>query len=365
MFVEGENGGLIYNLKDGNMYGLAKGESDLVGRAEAGCEMQKEAISTILNELAALDLGFFSEQHYFIDKMRPYSRYILSRHDLKAPNIVMAYLQITGRCNNSQDVCEGYFCAPCRCGHNNQGVLTVQQWSEIIDKLYDAGVRTFVLTGGDIYLYSGFRKILEYLLNKKVQVVLVLNHLTDLTAIVNENVSFVLFPCVNDGMNLEKSAVPVGTDINVLCHEKVTEEQKQYYEKAGMKIIDIKSCQFSITEDVLTACSMEKFYARKDSDACLNGRVYIDCEGNVIPCLERRDMVVGNLIYEDFYYVLKKVISNYWLSKIPLASKCEKCQWFYACPSCRFMDTDRVCSFHPSTNEWNEKDKEIFQNGSN
>ena len=146
-FVKGLFKGVIYNLYTKSMVELQQEESKLMLQILQGAPCDESAF---LKELVDKGWGFFSEKRYYIDKLRPYNQMMLVRHDLRPPVPEVAFLQLTNQCSCSVETCRKMFCSPCRTDGAELPCLSIDEWKQIIGKLYVAGVRQIILTGGDV-----------------------------------------------------------------------------------------------------------------------------------------------------------------------------------------------------------------------
>ena len=84
----------------------------------------------------------------------------------------VAALELTYQCN--------HMCLFCSCPWENkkeykEPELTYQEWFQVIDTLLIHGVTSFTLTGGEPLTRSDLKKIIEYISDRNVPLVLISN----------------------------------------------------------------------------------------------------------------------------------------------------------------------------------------------
>jgi MoaA/NifB/PqqE/SkfB family radical SAM enzyme len=88
---------------------------------------------------------------------------------------IVAAIKITQRCNLR--------CKHCTWSNKITKDLPLAEWKEIIDNLYEKGVTTIALEGGEPTLYKGIREIVEYIKSKNMFVIFITNGTQDISGI--------------------------------------------------------------------------------------------------------------------------------------------------------------------------------------
>lgn len=76
------------------------------------------------------------------------------------PNSVV--LELTYRCNHHCKFCSCPWDAP-NSAYPKSTELTVSEWKQVVDTLYDKGVELFSISGGEVLLKEGFEEIIRYI----------------------------------------------------------------------------------------------------------------------------------------------------------------------------------------------------------
>lgn len=82
------------------------------------------------------------------------------RNDIQLPK--SAVLELTYKCNHKCLFCSCPWYAP-NSTYPMGKEMDADQWKQIIDKLYDAGVENFSITGGEATLYEGTREVIKHI----------------------------------------------------------------------------------------------------------------------------------------------------------------------------------------------------------
>ena len=87
-------------------------------------------------------------------------------HIISLPKSVA--LELTYNCNHSCKFCSCPWYAP-NTTYQKGNELTVTEWKKAIDKLYDKGVDSFSISGGEVLLKEGFEDILTFIRREGIQ----------------------------------------------------------------------------------------------------------------------------------------------------------------------------------------------------
>lgn len=82
---------------------------------------------------------------------------------IRLPNSVV--LELTYRCNHHCKFCSCPWEAP-NSAYPKGTELTVSEWKQVVDSLYDKGVELFSISGGEVLLKEGFEEIIRYIRNE-------------------------------------------------------------------------------------------------------------------------------------------------------------------------------------------------------
>lgn len=337
VLVLGEEKGVIYNLKERRAIELDSAACELMAYSEKGNRLTDEMEkSDMLRHLKEIGWGFFSEHRYFIDKIRPYNHYTLTRPDLAPDNPQAAYLQLNHTCRIGAKECRTRFCTPCRCTNENDNSLTLHQWTDIVDRLYCTGVRTFFLTGGDVLAYEELGELCSHIRAFGIMPVLIVNCADERLQAVDKDIPLLIYMCAG-GISIDeiRSAAAAFKHVTVLSEHSVPADEK-------IRSIQVKSTGI-IERDNFVIPGVDEFYQRKDRDLCLFGRIFVKSNGDVVPCFQMGEDRIGNLCDDSVRAIVQALSEHYWRGNTKIDAACRKCEWFYACPVCKGMSSEKVC----------------------
>ncbi|MDE6387820.1 MAG: hypothetical protein K2L82_08465 [Lachnospiraceae bacterium] len=343
ILVFGAEKGVIYNLKERKAIELEKEECGLVAYAEKGNALSDgmEKSDTLLR-LAKIGWGFFSERRYFIDKIRPYNHFTLTRPDLAPENPQIAYLQLNHRCRLGAKECGKRFCTPCRCTDVGTDVLALEQWIDIAERLYHAGVREFILTGGDVLEYEGLPRLCDYMQRLGVMPVLIVNHADERLRVIDKDIPLIIYLCADKQSADEIKAATGEFEHVTVLSDSGFPSGSALLTGGKIRSVQVKNMAVIDKNDFLIP-GVAEFYQRKDRDLCLLGKVFVKSNADVVPCFQMGGNKVGNLLDDSVRAIIHSLSEKYWKGNTPKDAGCISCEWFYACPVCKGMSAEKVC----------------------
>jgi len=344
-FVRGNESSVIYNLLTGEAMHLDQAETAVMQRIHEGKECEQNGF---VAELAGGGWGFFSENRYFIDKLRPYTNYMLLRPDLNPPELNVVFLQLTDKCGSSHEFCRKMFCTPCRTGTGDAHELSLDHCREIIRHLSESGAKNIILTGGDLTSYEMLEAVVGHVISNGIRCSILVNSEGDFTKPLPHTVPIMAYICNADKADELILAMSGQKNVTMICPNTLGAEIRNKIKQFNFSISSINVHNPAITAQNLKPCHMDDFFNKKDHNACLNGRMFIDAQGNLVPCFQDPDTPIGNVMKDDFPTLYRKLITNYWKRK-ECRPKCAACEWFYACPVCMYMNPETVCSVHATS----------------
>ncbi len=114
--------------------------------------------------------------------------------------------------------------------------------------------------------------------------------------------------------------------------------------------------------DRLEQIDTEKYFFRKKNSGCLYGKIMVDCNGDIRPCLYNKN-VLGN-VWDGFAVVFEKELHEpYWNKSKNKVEVCKKCANRYACVDCNTMEElfseqprykNLICDYDVDTGVWIE-----------
>jgi MoaA/NifB/PqqE/SkfB family radical SAM enzyme len=339
---------VIYNLITGDAIHLDMAETESMSKTQNGEECTRDPVFL---ELCDMGWGFISENRYYIDKLRSYNNLLLLRPDLKPPTLRVAFLQLNNECNYSYQHCRSMFCTPCRQAAKPSGPLSLTDWREVVDLLHFAGAEQIVITGGDVTLYDGLKELIDYIVLKPINVSVILNPQSALINKIPRYVPLKIYLCTACVSELLIERFAEYNNVSVLCNEEINADSKQKLIDADFDVVSVMSHDIKIQRGSLTPCYLGEYFNKKDNDNCLNGKMYIDSEGQIVPCFQSDSARVGSVLDGNFQKAYRTLVMDYW--KKPVSHvKCNDCEWHFGCPVCAFMIPERQCAYNIETGKW-------------
>lgn len=332
---KGGNGSVLYNLEKNDLIELDNSETELLLFADNGGALDgSEEQFKFLKTLEEMNYGFFSEHNYFVDKLRPYNKFSLTRPDLFPLNPTAAYLQLTNRCKLGSDFCSKKFCSPCMCDENEVS-LPLNEWEKVVDLLIECGTAVFILTGGNVLEYGRLRDLTDYIRQAGANVSVVVNEIDGRIYQLDKKVQIICNQC-----DFEYSDEQLSELIDYFPNFIVMSAHDHKIEKD--KLIKITS-EYKIEKKNFVKPDIEKYYMRKDRDLCLTEKIFITSSGNMVPCFTMKNKIIGNVLNENIKNLIKVLAERHWNIHSDNYKKCAGCKWFYACGSCQAFDAEKNC----------------------
>ena len=351
--ILGKKRSVIHNILNDEMVWITEENTCKLVDAEANKPIDKSI--EIFNKLVEMGWGFFSEKPVFVDKVRPINGFNQKKLWLDTQNINFATLQITNKCNLDCSFCSTAFCPTClKFIEQNDEELSLNDWKKIIDELVLFGTKTILITGGEPALYKQIDELLKYCVKKGLNVNLHTNGIIAIRMIPKEvNLMITVFKA----SNLNSALKNYSEHKNVIL---LSEEEDYKSVKAKVnntwkvtKTFSIKN-KTVITKNNLNNTGISRFFARKFTDSCLNGKIAISFNGNVYPCFGSK-ISIGNLKEKNISKVVKILIKDYWKKTIDKTSsmeRCTLCEFKYACNSCKFINVNESCTYSLEEGIW-------------
>ena len=112
----------------------------------------------------------------------------------------------------------------------------------------------------------------------------------------------------------------------------------------------------------LSPIDLNNYFLNKHWNSCWRFHVAILNNGDLIPCIRARDMIIGNIKKTSLYDLLiDEKIKPFWELSKDKIEKCKDCEFRYACDDCRVSakslggainSKDFFCPYNPYTSQW-------------
>ena len=351
----GVTGGTIYDLNSGNTITVDKDEVSILIKSESGNEIDEYIENNIiLKELEKLNLGFFSPVKVYIDKLRYYNCNIAKRKDLNYISPLIAFLRLSNKCEGKCKICDNMFCPICTCKHGDNDVaMDYNKWIETIEQLCDMGVTDFIITGGDPCLCPYLEDLINYLNVKNAVISLVTVGLNDVLIKLPDNLN-VIIP-IYEERNYEQimNRISHFNKIKILYSDNINYSDIEFLKNDKITLVSIKQNKEINSIEDLNPTDMCRYCFRRDFDICLLRKIFIDYQGNIVPCANALGQVISNIYKSSLKFALKEVITKVWDEPVT-NEKCLNCDNYLACDSCKFFDSVKNCKYNIYSGNWAE-----------
>ncbi len=371
--INGKSKSLLQNILDKKYLWIHNDLAQIIKDCEENNPIP-ENFKDILSILAQKKWGTLSEKTIFVDKFRLTNIFNEKKFFKDVPYIHSAVLKLTNDCNLSCDNCFSAFCPICFKSKNKiKDVLSLDEWKDTILNLHKFGCKSILLTGGESTLYPHFRDLYDFILSLGILPTICTNGLRALNSY-DTTQTHIIIPI----FNLSNILSIIG---NFKKYKKVTlvfccrvDEKTKKLLPQNWKYINSSTCYPIIQKDNLINMDVFNFFARKDKNQCLNGKIAILENGDVYPCLGActskvnvknnclsyynldqnvlKDKKVGNVKNDLWIDIIKRLMRNFWSHKIDNNPKCYGCEFRYTCNSCLFNDVDKNCTYNVEGAVW-------------
>lgn len=393
--VVGAKNGAIYNLNDGKVYSID--ESAILIIKEIVIEKRRDPNSIELEYLERLTENSLINKNYTAKKIE------LPKDESIKLNF--AWIELTHSCNLR--------CVHCYEGDSHKELkepFSLNEWKEILIDLKNNGCKSIQFTGGEPCLFSGLKELLIFARELKFETITLFSNanlmddeLIQLLKDLSVNVRVSIYGH-NKDIHEAITRVPgsfdktvsnvkkmVGLDISVTPsiiimrqNQDFVEEIKDFVISLGLKyngydvirtVHDGSQDQYAPTNQKVIdskirkkshfIANKEKFYNSFSRNGCWYGKIAIDSEGNVFPCVFERKISYGNLKKESLDEILKgSSLKRCWLCDYSHIETCKDCEFRFACKDCRanssvdgenFYAKRFRCMYDPYAGKWIEK----------
>lgn len=353
--VAGSTRATVQNLQTGGIFWLDEAQSAYLLQSESGVPLETPA--EVHQTLAAKGWGFFSQEPVYVDKVRPINAFREKKLWKEAPVFNMAILQIINHCNRSCAGCGDSFCPICFVDDTAPGkpVLSTAKWQQVIKSVAAAGAGSVLFTGGECLLHPDLHHLIKCAIGEGLKVGVQTNgriSLDKLPAYVSVTVR------LNTLEDFEQIAtnIEMCRQLSFLCQD-FSPDLLNGRLRSSWSARQVASAGPRISMSSLTPCDMDRFFVRKTRDSCLNGKMFICYDGSLVPCLQERKNVIGDVTREDFSALYKKLINDYWCAPFQdQAGKCSECEFVFVCGACKSLHVEQRCSYDPGIGQWSPLD---------
>jgi radical SAM protein with 4Fe4S-binding SPASM domain len=406
--VKGAKRGALYDLKKGSVYSINERSTEIIDKCEKGNSLKNIAkkenlpINEILKYLKKLQILGLGQ---FVDKKEKLVKKILP--SFKKYQLGFIWLEITEKCNLK--------CLHCY----NEGDrttaeenLTLKDWIGILKEAKKLGCKNCQFIGGEpflcqenlFYLISVAKRLGYKFIEIFTNATLLNESILKRVAKLRVNLAISLYanrPAIHDQITQVKGsfgktskAIKIAKKLNIpLRIAVIIMKQNQNSAKETLnflkKELHIRNIGYDVVRPSGRGCNSnlipaknirqlslrktakfpkftkEDFLRRRFGHNCFVNRVCITASGNVIPCIMKRNEILGNLKEKSLRQILysKKGQEFIRLSKDHI-EVCKDCEYRYACFDCRVKTNDAEnlyakssdCFYNPYTGIWEQKE---------
>ncbi|HEY5587741.1 MAG TPA: radical SAM protein [Candidatus Paceibacterota bacterium] len=344
--ILGTTKSIIYNLLAKESIWLDEKNTDILIKSENNNIVSND--EDTLKKLEAEGWGCFYSKKVYIEKLRITNMFNRDRMWKASPYINTATLQLTNNCNLSCSFCKDTFCATCTVIDKNDKELNKEQWFKVLDDLLYFGTKAVIFTGGEASLKEDFNEIINYSISKGF---IVSVHTNGLKLI--ENLPKKVFLVVslfneNDLQRIRKYYAS-RENVTLITFNKLNKAIKNW------KIVCVTKDSSCVNIKSMKNTNLERFFSKKLGDECLGGKITITSNGDVIPCLGKKNQKLSNIIEDGISQTIKKLHDEVWTISIDDVKdrKCTKCEFRYLCTACGKVEPEKQCSYDLRCGQWN------------
>lgn len=346
--VKGTKRSVLYNLLDGKTIWLSEETSDILLKSELNNEIDPKD-SELFETLKKNDLGDYTNEKVYIDKLRAFNIFNDKKFHKSSPQIEIGTFQLNNICNLNCSFCNQVFCPVCMCEGNAEEQLSFNQWKIIFDKFMVFGLKTAILTGGEISLYKDLHKCIEYLTSKGIFITLHTNGIKKIGNI-PKDISMVISIFEERQFKHIIENYSEFNNVTLLVFENILKNIKP--PNVNWKVKECYISEPKIDKLSMGKVDLYKYHAKKCYDHCLKNKLTVSYNGNVFPCLQIKEQL-GNMLNDKMPIIVKKVVEKYWTKSVDKRdSKCAVCEFRYACNSCNLYDPEKNCLYDVRRSVW-------------
>lgn len=408
LLVKGERKGAIYNIESGEVFSLGDAETLII----ENCENEKSideiskilrykasTIRKFLKKIEQYQLGFFYDKPVYIDKYR-----FLELHEKEAlPEPIVLdtlILELHKRCNLDCIFCKNMKYTFCGCRKNSHSAFLGKEIvKRAIKEAKNFDLKSILFIGGDPFLLGKNIAEVLHFSKKFVSNVVIHSNATNmedyLIDLVSELKIHLLIPVytheevifdrivgiknsfrnlLNSLNKLLNKEASVNIIIYISKYLKKYDETAEFFNKLGCRIIAKRFIYPKDTNNIrflklynrqkrsFSRINKDIFLYNKKYNVCLNKKVAITCEGNIVPCHIAEHEIVGNIKTDSLNNIIRSGALNfYWEATKEKCEICNKCEYRFLCVDClinehtienRKLTKNKYCRYNPLIGKW-------------
>lgn len=319
------------------------------------------------------------------------------------PKLEMVWLEVTESCNLK--------CVHCYEGESHKKMndsLSFDEWINVIDQLNELNIKRIILIGGEPCCYKKIEGLIDYCGKQNIDTTLFTNAtlMTDsLIECIERNKTRIKISIYGGNAKIHDDITTIKgsfskMDSNILKmkskgikmsasiilmkeNQDELEKIKEYLSSRGVNYTGydvirnvfggVQSKHAPTNINVVNAKYFVKprfnadfnVYKRNHFvNSCWFGKLVIQENGNVLPCVFHRSVSIGNIRKNSIKEVINsKEIKKFWHFDFGKIDECNVCEYRYACKDCRpiafavsgnIKEKNPRCLYSPLTGKWSK-----------
>lgn len=421
-FIKGDNRSAIYNLLSGDIISIESSKTKILIACEKGKSVEDiinstESISKkecvdFLEKLIEKKAGSFYKKNIYVKKYG--DRDPWRSFSPVPPVLYLGFIEFTNICELECFFCRDDGIQPFYKGCMGckkwlidvEKQLRIKDWGKVLSQLNDLGCRDLMIVGGNPFLAENKLKgIIKQIRSLNFQRVFISTN----GIFLSENTikflkKYLIYPVIqvfsyeskeyelitgksggfdiliNNLRRLKENDLKFSITILVshITQYNIEKIRKffegfspeniffNYLYPTSKNLSDFTSEyteKLVISKKNIPRTSLEDFSRKRDYHPCLNGKIAITAEGNILPCIMMRDEIIGNIkdsSLQEFF--ADKKVDLYWELCKEKVDICKECEYRYACPDCRPLEKNatsnlyknKYCAYDPKKGEWKD-----------
>ncbi|BBE31794.1 hypothetical protein OSSY52_19350 [Tepiditoga spiralis] len=389
--IKGKEYGAIYDTLTGNIIRITKHNYEVLESCENNNdidELNKEDF-LFLEKLYELNVGMFYSKPIYIEKLSIYDDGVKERFSKYSYIIKNLFIEFTNRCNLECKFCNEddevvFRKTGCKKWKLKGEIIDIDKILDIISQAKKLGCESLYLIGGEPFMFiNKIKKITNYSHSIGINNITIFTNGTilddNILAFLKKNNVNLIVQILGSSDNVYKAITKkeklaskiydnvislaknnINYSLSILINsfneneiEEIIKKYNSVIDRTKIRIDYIypnksnkyhsekyKELMYS-KEKTLSKISLIQFLTNRYKHNCYGNQIAITGDGEVIPCIMSRKLVLGNIRENKLVNILRN--SNYKelykLTKDKI-DKCKNCELRYGCFDCRALESN-------------------------
>lgn len=370
-FISGKNGYLMMDSESQRLFDIKTYESKLIKQMLQGKSyemiIEKDKLAKeFIDKLLSMEIAKISESRYVEEKTRIGQ---LSRDNMISTlNLDTLTIQLPISCNKGCNYCGENLLFGCNMCENFSNNFDSFTYEKILQELKQyQSLNKVIITGGDIFKH--YDTVRNFILSiKKIGniEVSIFNNIDNLNKkiiddVINCDINLMLLLDLTEKSRdndiklfQDKKSLISGLEKNISYFIIANSTEEEIINQMNeFKNVQVQYCYMIKSKDdlrtnqaynqVIKITNAQQALIRKRLHPCLAGKLAIDSELNVLPCLNMKNIKLSKINLEDFnLFQNYKEIEKYWTLSVRNYENCKLCKYNIACLDCRALEMKYV-----------------------